>query len=480
MEKLWDKIDHHRKDKYLLFVRIQLNEIFNYFKRLKHKELRNNLKTILNIIYNNESRAVGMMLHVTEIYFEELFKTNKHISANDLSIFVEALIESTSSVNRKDVRERVKKEAFERLINENKQNHCEEKCENSNNLHFCHYNPEETSSIIFKHATDKNISDENRSMLYSIFKIASGEDGASPPRLSVQEKLEKAYQQMRSKLKAIKTKKLRRLQRMTSPISPSQIPLSLQAIIEKESIEKGQEKTDANKEEEKVEGKSKQKSQGSAPEKENLKKELFKKEKKTKKKQDSKENKKHSVNEKQEVKKEKENETKKQEEVKAGPIVTLGKRKRSDNPFEERVSKQIKELENRIMNEEKWKNTYQLEKIVEEEDIIDQELVISPKKKKKRGANKSTEPAVAVISTGVPARSNSKLSSVTPVKDFLNNKGFVTPQKKVKFALHSNQTKEFFINGKVSSEKLQRSIERPDPVSGIIKKREPLNMTTIF
>jgi ribosomal RNA-processing protein 1 len=102
----WDKVDNYRIDKYLMFLRFQLNEALKmvkenaYDKEIVLNWFSNQLKKVLYLEENTTSK--GIPLQLCDVFLTELNKVDaENISYVDLSGLLQPFLETLgNSANR--------------------------------------------------------------------------------------------------------------------------------------------------------------------------------------------------------------------------------------------------------------------------------------------------------------------------------------------------------------------------------------------
>ena len=91
--KHWNSIDHHRHNKYLYLIRACLKDVLEYIKEKEKKELYSEFSNMMKYFMDpSDISADGAILHLIEIYFEEINHVFEGMTESQLTPLLEPIL----------------------------------------------------------------------------------------------------------------------------------------------------------------------------------------------------------------------------------------------------------------------------------------------------------------------------------------------------------------------------------------------------
>lgn len=168
MAREWLTIDRFRIEKFMMLIRKFLHQTYQLLKQLKWeikwiKEFRKVLrKTVINAI---DSMPLGLKLHISDIYMEELAKVAAEELTPDMTKkflipFCKVLVESDDSIYV----DSISKDVFLYLLNQSADEECFEE------FPVLKFDPQAVQNILMKYANKPVVKTMNMKAIYDIIK----------------------------------------------------------------------------------------------------------------------------------------------------------------------------------------------------------------------------------------------------------------------------------------------------------------------
>jgi hypothetical protein len=121
----WNQLDNFRIDKYLMFIRFQLNAIFTFLKETNYDEgvMKWYNKLLLNLFLKSQksdNAVVGIPLQICDVMVEEMNKVVKDASLEVIASLLQPILDSMGLIPNGELKERIVEKVFTPLMENNK------------------------------------------------------------------------------------------------------------------------------------------------------------------------------------------------------------------------------------------------------------------------------------------------------------------------------------------------------------------------
>jgi ribosomal RNA-processing protein 1 len=119
----WDKVDNYRIDKYLMFIRFQLNEVLHFLK--KHDYDRESVLNWFNeqmkgVFLNENEMSKGIPLQICDTFLQELNKVDaENISFANIAALLEPFLHTFANMKNTILLSRLEEKIFAPLLDNN-------------------------------------------------------------------------------------------------------------------------------------------------------------------------------------------------------------------------------------------------------------------------------------------------------------------------------------------------------------------------